>query len=136
MEDLHIEILVILILAVAGSPGPERTDIVDGLRRLGRKLLAVLILFGLGLGSIHCGEVYLLGHEGTILVQDLPDGILVAVFQAVIRDVKRDLRADPVACAVGHGVVRAGSVTLPVDRSRTGRIRKRIYLDLVCHHEG
>ena len=84
MEHLPVKILIFFIRAVARCLCPERHRVVYGLRGLRRDLVSVLVLFGLGSGLVNSCKIYLLRHEGAVLIKYLADRIFIAVLQAVV----------------------------------------------------
>ena len=158
-EDVSVELLVLLLGALAGILAPERMCVVEkdrapaDLELLLLRLLAVLFLLGLddldhyvigsslgffdrlGCTGILLGEIDLCGHEGAVLLDHFLSLIVVGKFDAVLGEVQSYSRAKRLPAALVHGI-GAAAVTLPVYRLRAFLIGKGIDGHQIGHHKG
>ena len=156
MKDLAVELLVILVRALAGHTCPQRIRVVDRLRRrllrhrgrflalfsrLLHRLLMVLdpalVLF---LAALHgclsdILEIDRRRHEAAVFLQYLANPVLVAELQRIIIEIQRDLRADVLLRSFPDGILGL-TVALPVHRLRAFFIAQRVDVHLIGHHEG
>ena len=155
MKYLAVEILVVLILALARHTCPERVRVIDRLRLfllrhsrgfltlLSRFLHCLLVVFNPSLLSLFFallrGIALILeedrgGHEGAVFLEDLTDAVLIAELQAVIIEEEGDLRTGLSAIPFSDTVSRL-PVALPVYRFCIRQIGKSIDVHLISDHK-